>query len=471
MSDWSPSARQLERERVARRLRARRSADRRDASTIVVAGLLVAWSYLRRAGRGSGDILQLGPREGAFPAVRDGFWLNVRLFLVAEPLILVSVCWSRSPGTTVSPWLTPLRALAVVYTDLFRGVPTLLVVFLFAFGIPALRLQGVTNSLFWLGLFAARPVLRRLRRRGRQVRASTRSIPPNAPSAEALALSRSQSMRYVVLPQALRRVVPPLMNDFVSPAEGHRSPRRGGCLRGAVRRPGLRELQLQLHSLPRGSSLLRGDDDPPGEVHRLAERSRPPAGTGWQMSELLLVEGLRKSYGDKVSCGDIDLTVNAHDVICLIGASGSGKSTLLRCLNLLDTIDDGTITFAGREVSDPLVDPRDVRREIGMVFQAYNLFPHLTVLDNCMLAPVKVHGVTKPDARERALTLLGRFGLADKADAHPDALSGGQQQRAPWSGRCARSRDCCCSTRSPPPSTPSLSVTCWRASGRRRRPG
>ena len=148
------------------------------------------------------------------------------------------------------------------------------------------------------------------------------------------------------------------------------------------------------------------------------------------MTELLRVENLRKSYGDKVVLSDIDLTVKAHDVICLIGASGSGKSTLLRCLNLLETIDDGTITFAGREVSDPLVDPRDVRREIGMVFQAYNLFPHLTVLDNCMLAPVKVHGVTRHDARERALTLLGRFGLADKADAHPDALSGGQQQRA-----------------------------------------
>ena len=148
------------------------------------------------------------------------------------------------------------------------------------------------------------------------------------------------------------------------------------------------------------------------------------------MTELLRVEDLRKSYGDKVVLRDIDLTVNAHDVICLIGASGSGKSTLLRCLNLLETIDDGTITFAGREVSDPLVDPRDVRREIGMVFQAYNLFPHLTVLDNCMLAPVKVHGLTKPEARERALALLARFGLADKAGTHPDALSGGQQQRA-----------------------------------------
>ncbi len=147
------------------------------------------------------------------------------------------------------------------------------------------------------------------------------------------------------------------------------------------------------------------------------------------MTELLRVENLRKSYGDKVVLRDIDLTVNAHDVICLIGSSGSGKSTLLRCLNLLEEIDDGTISFDGREVSDPLVDPREVRREIGMVFQAYNLFPHLDVLANCALAPVKVHGVSKAEARDRAVDLLARFGLADKATAHPDALSGGQQQR------------------------------------------
>jgi polar amino acid transport system ATP-binding protein len=147
------------------------------------------------------------------------------------------------------------------------------------------------------------------------------------------------------------------------------------------------------------------------------------------VTALLEVEGLRKAYGEKVVLDGIDLAVDAHDVVCLIGSSGSGKSTLLRCLNLLETIDDGVIRFDGREISDPLVDPRDVRREIGMVFQAYNLFPHLTVLENCTLAQVKVHGVSKPEARGRALELLARFGLADKAGAHPDALSGGQQQR------------------------------------------
>ena len=146
-------------------------------------------------------------------------------------------------------------------------------------------------------------------------------------------------------------------------------------------------------------------------------------------SALLEVRGLRKAYGDRVVLRDIDLTVAQHDVVCLIGSSGSGKSTLLRCLDLLETIDDGTIRLDGREISDPLVDPREVRREIGMVFQAYNLFPHLSVLDNCVLAPTKVHGVGRDEARSRALELLARFGLAEKAAAHPDALSGGQQQR------------------------------------------
>lgn len=148
------------------------------------------------------------------------------------------------------------------------------------------------------------------------------------------------------------------------------------------------------------------------------------------MTALLEVTGLRKSYGDRVVLDDVSLTVQPHDVICLIGSSGSGKSTLLRCLNLLEEIDDGVIAFEGREISDPRVDPRAVRSRIGMVFQAYNLFPHLTVLENCTLAPRLVHGASRADAESRARELLGRFGLAEHATKHPDRLSGGQQQRA-----------------------------------------
>ncbi|MEZ0577385.1 amino acid ABC transporter ATP-binding protein [Nocardioides sp. MH1] len=142
------------------------------------------------------------------------------------------------------------------------------------------------------------------------------------------------------------------------------------------------------------------------------------------------VRGLRKAYGDRVVLDDVSLSIGAGDVVCLIGASGSGKSTLLRCLELLEDIDDGVIELDGREVSDPMVDPREVRRSIGMVFQAYNLFPHLTVLANCTLAPRRVHGVAKAEAEARARELLVRFGLGDHVDKHPDRLSGGQQQRA-----------------------------------------
>jgi polar amino acid transport system ATP-binding protein len=148
------------------------------------------------------------------------------------------------------------------------------------------------------------------------------------------------------------------------------------------------------------------------------------------VSALLRVEGLRKAYGAKVVLRDVDLEVAPHDVVCLIGASGSGKSTLLRCLNLLEPVDDGTIWFEDEEITDPRVDARAVRRRMGMVFQAYNLFPHMSVLDNLTLAPRKVHGVAREEAEVRARELLARFGLADKADEHPDRLSGGQQQRA-----------------------------------------
>jgi polar amino acid transport system ATP-binding protein len=145
---------------------------------------------------------------------------------------------------------------------------------------------------------------------------------------------------------------------------------------------------------------------------------------------VLEARGVRKTYGDRVVLDDVSLSVHAGDVVCLIGSSGSGKSTLLRCLDLIEQIDDGVIELDGREVSDPLVDPREVRREIGMVFQAYNLFPHLSVLANCTLAPRKVHGMAREEAEARARDLLVRFGLGEHVDQHPDRLSGGQQQRA-----------------------------------------
>ncbi|MFE9193816.1 amino acid ABC transporter ATP-binding protein [Micromonospora sp. NPDC007208] len=144
---------------------------------------------------------------------------------------------------------------------------------------------------------------------------------------------------------------------------------------------------------------------------------------------LLRCRGLRKEFGGHVVLDQLDLTVAEHQVVALIGASGSGKSTLLRCVNLLDELDDGTIELDGVDISDPRVDPDQVRRRIGMVFQAYNLFPHLSVLDNITLAPRRVHRRGRAEAEAQARELLDRVGLGAKADAYPDRLSGGQQQR------------------------------------------
>jgi polar amino acid transport system ATP-binding protein len=146
-------------------------------------------------------------------------------------------------------------------------------------------------------------------------------------------------------------------------------------------------------------------------------------------SPLLRVDRVRKAFGDHVVLDDLSLDVSEHQVVVLIGASGSGKSTLLRCINLLEEVDDGVIEVAGQEVTDPRVDANAVRARIGMVFQAYNLFPHLRVLDNVTLAPRLVHKVGKAEARERAAAMLERVGLGAKAHAFPDELSGGQQQR------------------------------------------
>lgn len=144
---------------------------------------------------------------------------------------------------------------------------------------------------------------------------------------------------------------------------------------------------------------------------------------------MLSLDGVRKHFGDHHVLTGVDLGVEEQQVVCLIGESGSGKSTLLRCINLLETVDDGRILLDGRDVTDPWVNADDVRRTVGIVFQAYNLFPHMTVLANVTLGPRRSLKVSRSDAEARGLALLERFGLADKARAYPDSLSGGQQQR------------------------------------------
>jgi polar amino acid transport system ATP-binding protein len=147
------------------------------------------------------------------------------------------------------------------------------------------------------------------------------------------------------------------------------------------------------------------------------------------MTEAVGVVGVHKRFENVEVLHGVDLSVGDHEVVCLIGASGSGKSTLLRCINLLESVDAGTIRIHGRDVTGPGIDQNVIRRQVGIVFQAFNLFPHMTVMRNVTLAPMRVLGQSRGDAEARASELLGRFGLSDKASDYPDRLSGGQQQR------------------------------------------
>jgi len=148
------------------------------------------------------------------------------------------------------------------------------------------------------------------------------------------------------------------------------------------------------------------------------------------VSELVLkVDSVVKRFGENEVLRGVSLELRRHEVVCLIGASGSGKSTLLRCVNMLERIDGGDIVLFGKSLTDPRIDPKLVRRHIGIVFQSYNLFPHLTVIDNVMLGPVRAHKRDREQVRQEATVLLERIGLKDRANDYPERLSGGQQQR------------------------------------------
>ncbi len=143
----------------------------------------------------------------------------------------------------------------------------------------------------------------------------------------------------------------------------------------------------------------------------------------------LELQGVVKRFGDRTVCEGINLTVDEGQMVCLIGASGSGKSTLLRCINLLEPIEDGAIFLDGEDISIPGLNPQSVRARIGIVFQSFNLFPHMTALENVMLAPRRVRGLTRAELQPEVEALFARFGLADRMHNYPDQLSGGQQQR------------------------------------------
>jgi polar amino acid transport system permease protein len=215
VNTWTPSARQVERARVARQMRVRRALLATAVTVTALGAVLVVfltspgWPAFRAY------FLSWSDFKGAFPSVSQGFWLNIRVFLVAEPCVLILASLVAVCRQSRSPWLAPLRLLSVVYTDLFRGVPSILVVVLVGVGTPALELNGLPTSLFWLGTIPL--VLCYGAYVAEVLRAGILSVHPTQwSSAEALGLSRTQAMWRVIFPQAVRRVVPPLMNDLVS---------------------------------------------------------------------------------------------------------------------------------------------------------------------------------------------------------------------------------------------------------------
>ena len=403
-------------------------------STLVVVGLIViavvnspGWDDVKQ-----GFFDPTVFRE-SFPDIARAFLLNIRIFLIAEVFILVFALFIALLRGLPGPVFFPIRALATIYSDFFRGLPTILLVYILGFGVTALQLPGVPVSpLFW-GTVAL--ILVYSAYVSEVYRAGIDSVHPSQEAAaRSLGLTRFAALRHVVLPQAVRRVIPPLLNDFI----GLQKDTALIALLGVVE--AFRQSQIDasgsfnytpyictailflLITIP----LTRFTD-------WLIARDRPQATRrGHAMSAsgaALALEGVHKSFGKLEVLRGIDLELAEHEVVCLIGASGSGKSTLLRCVNLLEPVDAGRIVVRGEEITAGGADVNAVRRGIGIVFQSFNLFPHMSVLDNITLGPRKALRLSKADAEHRADELLVRFGLADKREEYPDRLSGGQQQR------------------------------------------
>ena len=332
------------------------------------------------------------------------------------------------------PVFFPVRVLATIYADVFRALPGLLVIFVLGFGIPALGIVDPKTPPIVYGIVALTLVYTAYV--SEVYRAGIESVHPSQEAAaRSLGLSRFQSLRHVIVPQAVRRVIPPFLNDFIGLQKdtvlvssiGIVEIFRQAQIKQAASFNFTPYLAVALVFIVVTIPLARFTD-------WLVARDRRKGAQGRQRRdadarEALRIEGLHKSFGALEVLRGIDLAVAEHEVVCLIGASGSGKSTLLRCINLLEPIDSGRIVVEGDEITAPGVDVNRIRRRIGIVFQAFNLFPHMSVLDNVTLAPRRVLGHGRAQAEADADALLARFGLDDKRDVIPDRLSGGQQQR------------------------------------------
>ncbi|MBB2894136.1 His/Glu/Gln/Arg/opine family amino acid ABC transporter permease subunit [Flexivirga oryzae] len=425
---WRPS--EVERERAAYRTRQRRRSFVIGAISTIVVVAVVLVVLVTSPGWQRFHSTFFDPHEAvqSFPVVLRGLWLNVRVMVVCGLAIAVWSLLLAVLRTLRGPVFFPLRAFAVVYVDVFRGLPLLLVVFLLGFGVPALQLTGLPNSpLFWGGCALTLSYSAYV---AEVLRAGIESVHPSQrAAARSLGLSYRATLRFVVLPQAVRRVMPALMNDLISLEKDSALLAVIGVV-DALREAQIREaVNFNFTAYVVAWPAVHLPDDPDGPFHRLVRATARLPGSGWTAVSLLSLKGVRKSFGAHLVLADVSLEVQEGACVVLIGASGSGKSTLLRCINLLEVVDDGVVELDGQDITDPRVDGDEVRSRMGMVFQSYNLFPHLSVLQNITLAPVRVHGVPRAQALERAHDVLQRVGLADKANARPDDLSGGQQQR------------------------------------------
>ena len=417
------------------------------ASTIVVLAAIVALFFLAP---GSAAVRHtffnpeymwkslIGDPKAGYYSVGEALWLNIRMFLAAEVLILIFALVIAVIRQTDSPVMFPLRIVSTIYVDVFRGVPLILVIFAIGFGVPALNLAFVsTQSAPVYGVAAL--VLSYSAYVSEVYRAGLNSVHQSqVAAARSLGLSQPSALRYVILPQAVRNIIPPLLNDFISLQKDTALVGILGAIEANKAAEIFSDTVFNYSSYVVAAILFLILDHPAGPVHRPPDRPgpAPPPGRGGRVTAApadaplaVQIEGLRKSFGTNLVLDGIDLSVASHEVICLIGASGSGKSTLLRCINLLEPLDAGRILLWGQDITRPGINQNRVRRNVGIVFQAFNLFPHMTVLRNITLAPVKALGASRREAEQEARALLERFGLLDKQDDYPDRLSGGQQQR------------------------------------------
>ena len=366
-----------------------------------------------------------------------------------------------------------LKYVSGAYLWFFRGTPVLVQIVLWfnlALIFPRIgfgSFSADTNSLitpFGAALLAL--ALNEAAYMAEIVRGGIQSVDAGQPeAAHALGMPQSLTMRRIVLPQAMRVIVPPTGNEVITMLEDHLAGRGDRGQRPVHR--GADDRRAELHDIPdadRRQHLVPRDDDrahvhpdargaPLRARHHTARRRAEPSSAhprqpapgpserrgAMTAAAMVKAENVHKSFGHVKVLKGIDLEVAPKDVFCLLGPSGSGKSTFLRCINHLENIDGGRLYVDGRLVGyrqhgDKLYELRERevaahRRDIGMVFQRFNLFPHMTALENVMEAPVRVKKEPKAVVRERALKLLDRVGLADKANSYPAQLSGGQQQR------------------------------------------